>query len=122
MHEFSIAKSLLELAERYAKESGAQRVLKVVVCIGPLSGVDPSLLRTAFNELKVETLAREAELVIETTGLKLFCFDCGKERERREIEFTCPVCGSRTTEITGGEELVLRGVELECADTSEDKA
>ncbi|HXV21659.1 MAG TPA: hydrogenase maturation nickel metallochaperone HypA, partial [Desulfuromonadales bacterium] len=41
MHEVGITRSIVEIAERTAREQGAARVLSVTVAIGALSGVVP---------------------------------------------------------------------------------
>ncbi len=117
MHEFSIVQSLLSLIESYAEENGAFRVSKVVVSVGVLSGVEPSLLETAFNTFKEGTVAQDAELLIELEKLKLKCGSCGKESEKEELNLVCPECGSQNTEVTGGEDLLLKSLEMECEET-----
>ena len=52
MHEYSIVQSLLESCEEHAKSNDAKKVTKVVVKIGVLSGVEPELLQTAFEDRK----------------------------------------------------------------------
>ena len=46
MHEYSIVQSLLDSCEDHAKENNATKVSKVIVKIGVMSGVEPSLLQT----------------------------------------------------------------------------
>ena len=48
MHELSICNALLDQVERIAAERGAHSVAKIVLRIGPLSGVEPELLRNAY--------------------------------------------------------------------------
>ena len=50
MHEYSIVQNLLDQCEDQAKQHGAKKVEKVVVKIGVMSGVEPDLLQTAFDE------------------------------------------------------------------------
>ncbi len=114
MHEFSVVQSLLGLVEQYAKESGAHAVTKVVVQIGVLSGIEPHLLEIAFNTFKEGTVAQDAELVMEIEPLRLVCQDCGGEFSKEELSAVCPRCGSLNTEITGGEDMYLKSLEMEC--------
>ena len=114
MHEFSVVQSLLGLIERYANENGARSVTKVVVQIGVLSGVEPHLLELAFNTFKEGTIAQDAELVMEIEPLKLACLDCGREFVKEELSAVCPGCGSSNTEITGGKDMYLKSLEMEC--------
>ncbi len=119
MHEFSIVQSLLNLIENYARENNASSVSKVVVQIGVLSGVEPHLLEIAFNTFKEGTIAEGAQLVMEIEKLKIRCADCGNESEKDELTALCPICGSLNTEITGGEDMFLKSLEMECDETSQ---
>ncbi len=113
MHEFSIVQSLMSLIEEYVRENGAKSVTKVVVLVGALSGVEPHLLKMAFDTFKEGTVAEEAQLVIETEPLKVLCNDCGSESVKEELNALCPVCGSYNTQIVSGEELLLKSLEME---------
>lgn len=113
MHEFSIAKSLLELVEEEARKHGAKRVVRVELLIGILSGVEPHLLEIAFEALKEGTIAKDAHLILYIEGIKMYCEDCKREFEKEEINFLCPYCGSFNTTIRGGQDLILKSVELE---------
>ena len=56
MHEYSIVQSLLDQCEDNAKANDAKKVTKVVVKIGVMSGVEPDLLKTAFDTFKEGTM------------------------------------------------------------------
>ena len=101
MHEFSIVQSLLEVIKEEAKRHKAQRVLKVELLVGVLSGVEPHLLELAFNTFKEGTIAEKAELLLEIERLRLWCEDCKREYEKEELNLLCPACGSLNTHIKG---------------------
>jgi len=122
MHEFSIVQSLLEVIEEGAKRHKAQRVLKVELLVGVLSGVEPHLLELAFNTFKEGTIAEKAELLLEIERLRLWCEDCKREYEKEELNLLCPACGSLNTHIKGGQDLFLKSLELECEDEVKGKA
>jgi hydrogenase nickel incorporation protein HypA/HybF len=48
MHELSVCLALMSQVNRIAGEHGAVRVDRIVLNIGPLSGIEPALLRKAF--------------------------------------------------------------------------
>ena len=56
MHEYSIVQSLIDTCYENAKANNASKVLKVVVKIGVMSGVEPDLLQTAFDTFKEDTI------------------------------------------------------------------
>ena len=51
MHEHSLVRSLLDQVEQLRRENGAVSVDVVTVEIGPLSGVEPDLIHSAFEQL-----------------------------------------------------------------------
>ena len=69
MHELSVCQALLAQVEQVARENAAHSVEKVVLRIGPLSGVEPRLLQDAFPIARAGTVAAGAELVIEELPL-----------------------------------------------------
>lgn len=113
MHEYSIVSALLEQCEQHANENQAIRIAKVVIKIGVLSGVEPTLLTTAFETFKLEGRAKEAELVIDIQPIVIACNQCHTTNEVTERTVICPNCNSFDTKITDGEEMLLMQLELE---------
>ncbi len=114
MHEFSIVQSLLRTIGRYAAEHSATEVSKVIVRVGPLSGVVPHLLRTAFDTFKEGTVAEKAELCIKEEAMRLHCDDCGRDSGVSSPMFRCQHCGSLRVKACNGDELILERLEMEC--------
>ena len=65
MHELAVCQSLLEEVKRVARENGAASVTRIVLKVGPLSGVEADLLRNAYPLAAAGTIAEDAELEIE---------------------------------------------------------
>jgi len=84
-----------------------------VVEVGPLSGVEADLLQSAFEALSPGTMLEGADFIIERPPLSGQCRTCGKEFDFRNLELQCPHCGSSDVQITGGEELLLKSLEVE---------
>ena len=61
MHEASLVASLLRQVDELAAQNGGGRVDQVRIEVGPLAGVEPLLMREAFERLRVGTSATEAE-------------------------------------------------------------
>jgi hydrogenase nickel incorporation protein HypA/HybF len=113
MHEYSIVQALLDQCDRYAEENDSQAVTKVVVKIGVLSGVEPHLLKTAFDTFREETVCREAELEIIHQKVVIHCNRCKEEFTIDEELFECPKCGGTDARIVDGEEMYLMRLEME---------
>ncbi|RKT43943.1 hydrogenase maturation nickel metallochaperone HypA [Thiocapsa rosea] len=116
MHELSICQALLDQVERIAVEHGASAVERILLRVGPLSGVEGSLLRHAFPLAAAGTVAENAELVIETAQVRVACSDCGAETEATPNRLLCGDCGSYKTRLVSGDELLLANLELTIPD------
>jgi hydrogenase nickel incorporation protein HypA/HybF len=115
MHELAICRALIHEVEQVAQARNAQRVLSIVVRVGPLAGVEPKLLQNSFALACAGTLVCGAELVIEQTAVRVQCRECGAQTEAASNSLTCPSCGSWRAQVLEGEELLLARVELERA-------
>jgi len=108
---------MLRQVEAIAERERAQRVVSIVVQIGPLSGVEPALLQQAFPLAVAGTLADSAELRVEPLAVRVRCTDCDEESDASPSRLLCGACGSFRTRLLSGDELLLASVELERADT-----
>jgi len=114
MHETSIASELLNIAINECSKNGYSKIQTIKVIIGRATGVMPDALLFAFDILKENTSAENAQLIIEEIPVRGVCKDCGKEFESNEpyIVVACPVCGSFSLEITAGKELNITEMEV----------
>lgn len=113
MHEISVARALLRQIEKIAVQNGANRVLVVAVSIGPLSGIDGTLVDRAFKVAGEGTIAEGAKLEIESKAVTVWCASCARETEVLCTLLVCSECGDHRVELRTGNELLLRHVELE---------
>jgi hydrogenase nickel incorporation protein HypA/HybF len=112
VHELSICQALISQVTGIANDHGASVVERIVIEIGPLSGVEPTLLAQAFSFARAGSCAADAVLSIETTAVTIICMDCGAQSVTTPNRLLCGVCGEYRTRITAGDELRLRRVEL----------
>lgn len=112
MHELSICLALINQVNDIARAHNAQRVERIVLRVGPLSGVEPDLLRNAFPLAATGSVAENAGLVIETTGVAIRCTSCGVESEVPPNRLVCPHCGDFRTRVILGEDMVLQTLEF----------
>jgi hydrogenase nickel incorporation protein HypA/HybF len=113
MHEYGIATSALRLVLEHAEANGATRVVRVVVRVGALSGVDAEALRFAFSAVIPGTLADGAALEIEDVPAVAHCATCDVEFSAGEdFICACPRCGGLSGDIRRGRELDLARIEL----------
>ena len=113
MHELSLCQALISEVEAVARREDAQRVLSVMVRIGPLSGVEPELLHSAYTLARCNTVAADSRLLIESMPVCVTCEDCGSDSTVAHNRLLCADCGSWHTRVISGDELMLMRVELE---------
>ena len=113
MHELSICLALVEQATRIAGEHGARAIARIDLKIGPLSGVEPELLRNAFPLAAAGTPAEHAELVIEDDAIRVACTSCGEESTASANRLLCTNCGDYRTRLLSGDAMVLSRLELD---------
>jgi hydrogenase nickel incorporation protein HypA/HybF len=113
MHEVSLVRSLLIQAETVCEQHQGTAILGIEVEIGPLSGVEPLLVRDAFDLCSRGMRCDGTSLTIHEVPLKALCGECGLESELENFHFHCAHCGARTLTITQGEEFRLLNVTIE---------
>jgi len=116
MHELSVCLALLEKVEAIARARGATAVEHILLRVGPLSGVEPSLLMTAFPLAAAGTLAASAVLEIEATAVEIRCDQCGAETRAAPNRLLCGRCGGFRTRVLCGDEMLLASLSLQVED------
>ena len=112
MHELSVCMSVLDQVTAIAAERDADRVTRIELTVGPLSGIEIDLLETAWPMAAAGSLAENAEFVVTATGIVVQCHSCGAETTARSNRLVCGDCGAHRTHIVSGEEMILQRVEL----------
>jgi hydrogenase nickel incorporation protein HypA/HybF len=112
MHETSLVQSLLAQAEAIMKEHGGQSMQSIRVEIGPLSGVEPLLVKSAFDRLAASTACRGAALIVEEVPLAARCRACDDHFEVQSFRFACPSCASTSIQVLRGDEFRLLDVTI----------
>lgn len=115
MHEMSVCLSLLQQVEQIAAEHEATAVTRIVIRVGPLSGVEADLLRRAYPLAVAGSIAEGAELVLDTADVVVRCSECGTESTVPPNRLLCGQCGEFRTHIVTGDEMTLQSVELDRA-------
>lgn len=115
MHEISLVQGLLHQLKELAKEHKSSKIISVTMEIGPLSGVVIDSFRFGFDILSVDDdLVRGAKLIVEIPPVTYTCTECGhKETTIGKKPDECLKCRELFLIQEGGEELMLRQVEME---------
>ena len=115
MHEYPVARQIIEIAERYARENNARRVKTINLAVGEYSGLVADCIEMYFGLIAQDTMCSSACLRVENIRAKLKCKACGTLFERKPFRFDCPVDGcpgeGEPTEI--GREFRVKSIEAE---------
>ncbi len=115
MHEISLVDGLLQQLRELAAANQAGKIIKVIMEVGPLSGIVADSFRFGFDILSADDdLFRGAELVLEIPPVSYRCSDCGHVViTAGETPGECAKCGELFLIPQGGDDLILRQVEME---------
>lgn len=104
--------SALDIALEWAERQGAERIHRLGLRVGALSGIVPDALEFAFEALRLDTPAETARLEIEYIPIRIYCPACDREFTMDDFWYLCPDCDNTQTEIRQGRELEITFVEL----------
>lgn len=114
MHEVAIMEEAVKLAVDAARSAGANRVLRLRLRVGRLSGVVPEAMRFAFDLVCRGTIAAGASLEIEPVAIACWCGVCQAEFVCEDFLNECPRCFNLSHEVRRGRELEIASVEFDC--------
>ncbi len=105
--------SLIDLATEEAGRRQA-RPLAVHVKIGPLSGVVPEALQSAFDLAREGTELKNCSLVVQEMPIMIYCEACAAEKPAESNQsLRCRDCGAPAARLVGGQELEMSALEFD---------
>ncbi|MBI2390878.1 MAG: hydrogenase maturation nickel metallochaperone HypA [Deltaproteobacteria bacterium] len=113
MHEASLVMALFDQIDRAVAAHPRARVQEVHVRVGELAGVEPTLLRTAFEAFRESRGRPEAALALIEEPAEWACAKCGDAMARGAV-LQC-ACGGAARLSRGGD-VFLDRLELEVPD------
>lgn len=117
MHELAICQALIDQVTDVARRNNAGRVSEILLDVGPLSGVVAELLTNAFPIAAAGSVAEGARLTVASAPVRVWCRTCKAESAASINRLVCARCGDWRTELRSGDELLLRSVVLEDAES-----
>ena len=113
MHEYPIAKNLIETCERYAREQHATAVTRIHLVVGESSGILVESIAMYMDLIAGGTMCAHAELDCERIPARLKCTKCGALFIRQPFSFACPHCGGDGEPTDIGREFLIKSIEIE---------
>jgi hydrogenase nickel incorporation protein HypA/HybF len=113
MHELAITQSMLDIVLGEAGKSGMDRVNRINLVVGELSGYVTDSIQFYFDFLAKDSIAEGAELCFILIEARARCRRCETDFKLPEFDWNCPQCGSGDIEITAGRELRVESIEAD---------
>jgi hydrogenase nickel incorporation protein HypA/HybF len=112
MHELSIAMSIVDMALEEAERRDVA-IDAVHVDLGPLSGVVAEALLFSYEIACSGTALEGSRLVIKEVPIEVYCPACNAQKTLSSMQcFCCPECGTPTSEVIHGKELLITALEI----------
>ncbi len=113
MHELSITQSILSIALEQAKAAQANKIAKINLTIGELSGIVNEYVEFYFGIISKDTIAAKASLFFHRPPTKLRCRNCATTFSPDNLNWACPNCREQKIEIISGRECYVESIEVE---------
>ena len=112
MHEMSLAQNILDIVLNAANQNNVKKVQKITIRAGQLRGIVPEQLRFCFGFVAKDSIAEEADLVVNSLPIRGRCKQCSEEFFVKEFTFKCPQCENEDIEVLQGMELLVENIEV----------
>ncbi len=113
MHEMSLCEGILQILENESEQKNFKKVKKVALEVGPFSGVEVDALKFSFDVVMKGSLAEGSELIIIDMPATAWCMQCAETVTIKQRYDDCPSCGSAQIQVTAGEELSIKELEVD---------
>ncbi|MEZ5849684.1 MAG: hydrogenase maturation nickel metallochaperone HypA [Hyphomicrobiaceae bacterium] len=113
MHEMALCESIRSILNEQSQLQSFSRVVRVSLEVGPLVGVEVEALRFGFDVVMRGSVADGARLEIIDCPAEAWCMQCAQLVPIAARFDACGTCGSRQLQVTSGEELRIKELEVE---------
>ena len=113
MHELSVTQSILNIALESAEEAGAEKINKIKIAAGEMTGYVPRYVQEYFNIVSRGTIAEGAELEFKKIPASALCRVCGKETPLTDYRFVCAHCGGNDLKLIHGREFLVDSIDID---------
>lgn len=108
MHELSLLENVREIIELEARRQPFVKVRKITLAIGTLSCIETDALRFAFDVVMKDSLAADAELLIESVQAIGRCRHCDQQMPMQALQQLCTFCGRYGVDVLDGNSMRIK--------------
>lgn len=113
MHEYAVAKGIINTCINEAKNSGASRIIEIRLVIGELSTIIDESVQMYFDVMSEDTIAKGAKLVFSWVKAELQCRECMTKFDKPKNGFECPICDGQGALTGVGKEFYIESIEID---------
>lgn len=110
MHELGVVIEVIKTVENFARNNDLSKIDTIVVQIGELSSMIPRYVEACYPAAVDGTLLQDTKLKIEILPGNGICKECNKVFNLIENNSECPKCQSRSFELLGGKEFMIKEI------------
>jgi len=113
MHEMSLCEGVLNVLEDSARQQNFKKVKTVWLEIGVLSGVEHEAMLFSYDVVVRGSIADGSRLELIELPAHAWCMVCMKDVKITARGEACPDCDSYQLQISSGDELRIKELEVE---------
>lgn len=112
MHELGVVFHIIKGVKKVAEENELTKIASVTIELGQVSTVIPHYLTDCWRwAADKEDILRGSELKTEEIEAVTYCENCGRTYATVEHGKTCPHCGSGSTYLLQGDQVMIKEIE-----------
>ena len=119
MHSSAVVQSILNIALETAEDYDANSITEINIEVGKLNLMTTDKIKYIFDVLSKNTIAENADLIINETEVKIKSNDCSyigsidKANNKMSPMALCPNCGSPRVNVLSGYDLKIGNITIE---------
>ena len=113
MHELSVTQEVLKIALEKAEAAKAEKITKINLVIGEMSGIVDDCVQFYFDFLSKDSIASGARLSFTRIPMRVRCRNCDFSFSPDKSVWSCPQCRKWDAEIVAGQEFYIDSIEVE---------
>lgn len=110
MHELGLLSAMVGTIKVIAEKEKIEKIEKVILQVGELSGVLPDYLKSCYPAAVYKTFMENTELELEIVEGIAKCIDCNEEFSALRYDLECPNCGSVSLVPLSGREFIIKEI------------
>jgi hydrogenase nickel incorporation protein HypA/HybF len=113
VHELAITQNILDIVLNEAKTAQADKITRINLVIGELSGIVSDSVLFYFDFLKKGNAAEEATIDFRLVPVELRCRDCLTNfNPKEDTSWACPNCQGTNFDLISGRECYVESIEV----------